>query len=96
MEASRLTAGGGSFLIADTSAYTGKGFYCLIAQEDTVISTLAGGTNTTATATDFKTSLNIGTSTLKQGALIIAPEGYTFNSVTLSSGSVIGYKIGAL
>lgn len=92
METQRLTAEGGCKLIADTSAYTGQGFYCFIVQEDTVIATLAGGTSSSATGTNFLTTIGLSGKTLKQGALIVAPTASTFNSITLTSGSIICYK----
>ena len=42
--------------------------------------------------TDFLTSIGLGGVTLKQGALITAPDGETFKTIIVESGKVIGYK----
>ena len=73
--------------------YTGKSIYAFIAQEDTVITTLTGGDASISENTvDYMTSIGLAGITLKQGAMIIAPEGEVFNTISIESGSVIGYK----
>jgi hypothetical protein len=84
----RLSGANGCLLIDDTSAYTGKEFDTIIAQEDTVISVLSG-TDSNGNAVDFKTVQNVDT--VKANALILVPMGATITSITLTSGSVICY-----
>ena len=84
----RLSGTNGCLLIDDTSAYTGKEFDTIIAQEDTVISILSG-TDSNGNAVDFKATQNVDT--VKANALILVPMGATITSITLTSGSVICY-----
>lgn len=86
-----MSASGGCQLISTTDAQTGKFYTSLVVQEDTVIATLAGGAKG-STATNYITVIGLSGKTLKQGALIIAPDGEFFSSLTLTSGSVIAYK----
>ena len=73
--------------------YTGKAIYAFIAQEDTVLTVLTGGDASISENTvDYMTSIELAGITLKQGAMIIAPEGEVFNTISIESGSVIGYK----
>lgn len=90
----RLTAGGGSELIADTTLRTDKKYYAFIAQEDTVVHTLTGGAEDPIPSppTNYLTSIGLNGKTLKQGALIVAPIGEAFTSLKLTSGSVIAYS----
>jgi hypothetical protein len=84
--------GNGCELIDDTSANTGKEFESIYVREDTVITTLTGGNkSTTANATNYLTSIGLSGVTLVKGDLITAPIGEAFKSITLSSGSIIGY-----
>lgn len=91
MSMNRLSASGGCELISTTAAQTGKFYTALVVQEDTVIATLAGGAKG-STATNFITDIGLSGKTLKQGALIVAPDSQFFSSLTLTSGSVIAYK----
>ena len=76
-----------------TAEYSGKTIYAFIAQEDTVLTTLTGGDASIAENTvDYMASIGLDGITLKQGAMIIAPEGEVFNTISIESGSVIGYK----
>lgn len=94
MSSSRLIAGGGCDYIGDTDARTSKQYTSFIAQEDTVVATLTGGTeNSTANGTNYLTNIGLSSKTLKQGALIVAPIGEVFKSLTLTSGSIIAYKL---
>ena len=90
----RLTAGGGSELIADTTLRTDKKYYAFIAQEDTVVETLTGGAEDPIPSppTSYLTSIGLSGKTLKQGALIVAPIGEAFTYLKLASGSVIAYS----
>lgn len=89
----RITANGGSKHINSADgAQTLQGLYAFIVQEDTVITVLAGGATSTATGTNFLTAQGLSGKTLKQGALIMVPDGFVINSITLSSGSIIAYK----
>ena len=83
---------GCEYLVADRQ-YTGKAIYAFIAQEDTVLTVLTGGDASISENTvDYMTSIELAGITLKQGAMIIAPEGEVFNTISITSGSVIGYK----
>lgn len=84
----RVSADNGCYLIDDTSAYTGKNYYALIAQEDTVIATLSGEDNL-GNSVNFLTLQNVDT--LKSGALVTVPLGFKITAITLTSGSVICY-----
>jgi hypothetical protein len=91
MSMDRLASWNGCELIADTSARTGKTYYAFIAQEDTVVATLTGGTSG-VTSTNFLTSIGLASKTIKQGALIVVPAGNFITNLTLTSGSVIAYS----
>jgi hypothetical protein len=84
----RLSGANGCLLIDDTSAYTGKNFDTIIAQEDTVIALLSG-TDSNGNAVNFLTTQNVDT--VKANALILVPLGSTITAITLTSGSVICY-----
>jgi len=74
-------------------AHTGVNSYAFIAQEDTVITVLLGGNASTGVATDnYLTSMALSGVTLKQGALIQAPAGELFQSITITTGAIIAYK----
>lgn len=91
MELGRITAEGGSFLIADTSAHTGKGAYGFYVVEDTVVALMKGGTTSSLININFLTSFGISGETLKAGSLFLSPKPYVINSITLTSGSIIVY-----
>ena len=84
----RLSGANGCLLIDDTSAYTGKNFDTIIAQEDTIIALLSG-TDSNGNAVNFLTTQNVDT--VKANALILVPLGSTITAITLTSGSVICY-----
>ena len=89
----RLTGILGCEYLAAAVAYTGKSIYAFIAQEDTVLTVLTGGDASISENTvDYMTSIGLAGVTLKQGAMIIAPEGEVFNTISIQTGSVIGYK----
>lgn len=74
-------------------AHTEKRIYAFIAQEDTVLTALTGGDISIGeNTTDYLTDIGLSGVTLKQGALITAPKGEGFKSITILSGSVIAYK----
>jgi hypothetical protein len=87
----RLTANGGCEYIDNTTARTGKRYYCFIVQADTVVGTLTGGL-AGDTTTNYLTSIGLGSKTLKQGAIIYAPGDAFFTNLTLTSGSIIAYS----
>ena len=92
MSVQRLTAWNGSKHInSGDGAQTGVGCYGFIAQEDTVINVLLGGSTDSSIAENFKTTLGLTGKTLKSGALIVVPLGQFINSITLTSGSIIVY-----
>lgn len=92
MSIQRLSAWNGSKHINSADgAQTNLGCYGFIVQEDTVITTLAGGSTSTSTSENYLTDQGLSGKTLKSGALIVAPLGNFFNSITLSSGSIIVY-----
>jgi hypothetical protein len=89
----RITAFQGCEYIDSTSAQTSKNYYAIIPQEDTVFTAITGGSASTDDNTiNYSTSIGLSGKTLKQGALITAPEGEVFKSLTISSGSYIAYK----
>ena len=90
----RLTAGGGCEHIADTSTHSGKEFYAFIAQEDTVVATLTGGAGDSQLSppTNYLTLIGLTSKTLHQGALIVCPANEYFETIKLTSGSIIAYK----
>ena len=64
-----------------------------VAQEDTIITLLEGGdASVAATDVDYKSSMNLDGVTLKKGALIVAPVGEAFKSITIDSGAVMAYN----
>ena len=74
-------------------AYTAVNSSEFVAQEDTIISVLTGGdVAITEDNIDYKTSMNLGSVTLKKGALIVAPVGEAFKSITIQSGVIIAYN----
>lgn len=96
MELGRITAEGGcKHINAADGAQTGLGAYCIIAQEDTVISLLKGGTSSSDIGTNFLTTQGISGKTLKQGCQLFVPLSNTYNSLTVQSGSVMIYKLAA-
>lgn len=86
----RLTANGGCEYIDNTTARTGKKYYCFIVQADTVVGTLTGGLSG-STSTDYLTAIGLSGKTLKQGAIIYAPGDAVFTNLTLTSGTIIAY-----
>ena len=73
--------------------YTAVNSSEFVAQEDTIISVLTGGDAAiTENNIDYKTSMNLGSVTLKKGALIVAPVGEAFKSITIDSGVIIAYN----
>lgn len=91
----RLSAFNGCIYEGSTNARTGK-FYAFVVNADAVVSactivTVTGTTSTTDSA--GVTTLNISGATLKQGAAIFVPEGSYISSITLTSGSIILYKL---
>ena len=64
-----------------------------VVQEDTVISVLTGGdVSISENSIDYKASMNLSGVTLKKGALIVAPVGEAFKSITIDSGSIMAYN----
>lgn len=90
MSLQRLSAWGGSFLIADTTVRTGLDYYAFVVQEDTVIATLSGK-NSAGISETFLTTQGIGTEVLKAGAMFCVPLGAKYTNITLTSGSIIVY-----
>lgn len=88
----RISAANGCELIADTTERTGKSYYALIAQEDTVILTLSG-VNDKGDSVNFISTIGLSGKTLKQGALITVPLGNKITNLDLTSGSVIAYNL---
>ena len=95
MYSNKLTAGKGSFLVADTTNRTGLEVCAFIVQEDTVVATAQGGSTeliTSPAEVNFLTTLGISGKTLKAGALFIIPDGLYIQTFKLTSGSVILYS----
>jgi len=77
----------------NTAAHTAVNAYAFIAQADTIMTVLKGGDASTAISTDnYLTSMSLSGVTLKQGALIQAPAGELFQTITITDGSLIVYK----
>ena len=81
------------------SRYLASGVYTdvnsseFVVQEDTVISLLTGGdASISENNIDYKTSMNLSGVTLKKGALIVAPVGEAFKSITIDSGAIMVYN----
>jgi hypothetical protein len=84
---------GSEYLVA--GEHTSVNAYAFIVQaDDTTISTLLGGDASTGVATDnYLTAMNLSGVALKQGALIQAPAGELFQSITIATdGAIIVYK----
>ena len=75
------------------AAHTNVNSNEFIVQEDAVISVLTGGdSSTAANNVDYKVSMSLSGVTLKQGALIVAPQGESFQSITIDSGTIMAYN----
>jgi hypothetical protein len=75
------------------AAHTNVNSNEFIVQEDAVISVLTGGdSSTAANNVDYKVSMSLSDVTLKQGALIVAPQGESFQSMTIDSGTIMAYN----
>jgi len=73
--------------------HTGVNSNEFVVQEDAVISVLTGGDASIAeNDIDYKASMNLSGVTLKKGALIVAPVGEAFKSITIDSGSIMAYN----
>ena len=72
------------------AAHTSKQIDVIVIQEDTVISVLSGVDSNGATV-NYLTSIGLSGITLKQGAILTTPYGGTFTTITVDSGSAIGY-----
>ena len=89
----RLAGLGGCELIDDTTEVRGKNYDMIVIQEDTVIATLTGTKGDgDKTATNFLTTIGLGSATLKQGLIITVPAGSFIDTLELTSGSVMAYK----
>lgn len=76
----------GCYSIA-TSAVTGKDFFAIVIQEDSVITTLTGNAGT-----NYLTAYNLSGRTLKAGAYIPCTGEESIAAITMSSGTAIGYN----
>lgn len=85
----KTTSSRGSMTIDDTASHIGLKGLELIAQEDTVINVITGF-DSAGEAYNFKTKKNMVT--LKAGALHIARDNYYFETIQLTSGSIIIYE----
>jgi hypothetical protein len=95
MYSERLTAGKGSFLVADTTNRTSLEAYAFIVQEDTVVATAQGGSTeviASPAAINFVSTMGISGKTLKAGALFVCPTGTRIQTFKLTGGSVILYS----
>jgi hypothetical protein len=86
VQARKLAVSGGSRILDTTGALTGINASSLVAREDSVISVCTGIT-LLKQAYDFKVSMNW--INLKKGDLLIAPDGFRINAITLTSGSLV-------
>ena len=84
---------GSRYLASDTGAYTDVNSNEFVVQEDTIISVLTGGdASISENSIDYKASMNLSGVTLKKGALIVAPVGEAFKSITIDSGAIMAYN----
>lgn len=81
--ANRAGVSGGSELIADTNARTGKQISAFYVREDTVVSVATGG------GKNYVTLLGISGKTLKVGDWYYLPYYEYITAITLTSGSII-------
>jgi hypothetical protein len=81
-----LAANGCKHVSSADGATSGLDWYCMVVQEDSVITTL-----TETGSNNLLTSSGLGSKTLKGGAFITPTNGRLITNITLSSGSVIGY-----
>ena len=89
MSLARLSAFAGSYYIDGT--HTSVDFDVIVPQEDTVFGVMTG-LDQDGQAVDFRTTLNIGGSTIKQGTLIAVPAGQKITAVTVASGTAMAYN----
>ncbi len=82
----RMLGGNGCKFIDSTASSTGNSFYCIVVNADCVISAM-----TTVNGQNLVNQYGLTSKTLKQGMLIPLFNGDPIGSITLSSGSVIGY-----
>ena len=72
---------GSKYLVASAHTYVNSSEF--VVQEDSIISVLTGGdSSVAANDIDYKSSMGLSGVTLKQGALIVAPRGESFQSIT--------------
>jgi hypothetical protein len=91
----RLVGIFGSKYLAEASEteYIGVDAFALVVQEDTVFYNILGGDETTSEGSiDYMASQLLSGVTVKQGALITAPQGELFKTIGITSGSVIAYR----
>ncbi len=82
---------GSKYLVASAHTYVNSSEF--VVQEDSIISVLTGGdSSVAANDIDYKSSMGLSGVTLKQGALIVAPRGESFQSMTIDSGSIMAYN----
>ena len=75
-----------------SGTYTDVNSNEFVVQEDAVISVLTGGDASIAENNiDYKASMSLSGVTLKKGALIVAPVGEAFKSITIDSGAIMVY-----
>lgn len=68
-------------------AVTSEKFYMLVVNTDAVFTVLTG-----EDTTNYLTSIGLSGKTVSQGTVITIAKGESFASVTVTSGSVIGYN----
>lgn len=84
----RINGDSGTFIIDDTSAYTGLNYEVVIPTEDTILS-VCTGEDDGGNAVDFKTVQNWdGTLTTNHGVLTV-PRGSKITAITLTSGEIV-------
>jgi hypothetical protein len=83
----------------NVAAHSSKNIYAFIVQADTILTELVGGDASIIGSAgfvnvDYLSEMNLSGVTLKQGALITAPEGEVFTDITITTAGagVIGYK----
>jgi len=92
MDDSSKVIGENGCVFIDNSV-TGDYIYSIYVQEDTVFSVLKENDVPAGTPEDVMSAMNLTGKTIKAGA-IITPYKEVFSDISLTSGGVIGYKLG--
>lgn len=84
-------SGAGGFQYFGTTAQTNKLFKSIVINQDAVFSVLSVSYDNGATSANYMTIANLATFPISAGTYLPAPAGGVFTTITLASGSAIGY-----